>query len=100
MIYVYQCQDCGSRFQTKYRLGQHPETTECPSCEGISRRFMGRAGVTSHVHFVGWDWACKDLLDPESDDPRLDPAYFDDLLEDTDRGPKTFYTSQSNRKEA
>ena len=42
---------------------------------------MGRGGVTKQVHFKGWDWSRKNLVDPESDDPRLDPMFFDDLME-------------------
>lgn len=100
LTYVYQCKKCGLRFEERHEMSQRPEATTCPEveCGGEAFRFMGKGGLTRQIHFVGWDWSRKNLLDPESDDPRLDPAYFDDLLEDTDRGPKTFFATDRKGK--
>jgi len=91
ITYSYQCQDCGMVFDLQFRFCQQSPTATCPECGGEATRFLGRGSVTNQIHFRGWDWSRKNLLDPASDDPRLDPGYFDDLLEDTDRGPKTFF---------
>lgn len=94
--YIYQCTQCGHRFGRKFPFTQHPSVLECPECRGEAARFMGQGGITDQVHFKGWDWGRKNLLDPASDDPRLDPLYFDDLLERED-GPKSFFTSSAGK---
>jgi putative FmdB family regulatory protein len=98
--YVYKCTKCGKKFEEIHLMSERPVATTCPDegCGGEATRYMGRGGITSEIHFIGWDWSRKNLLDPESDDPRLDPAYFDDLLEDTDRGPKTFFATDKRGK--
>lgn len=81
ITYDYICTVCGNRFARQFMMNQRPETVPCPECDEDSVRFMGRGAITPQVHFKGWNWSRKNLLDPESDDPRLDPLYFEDLME-------------------
>jgi len=99
ITYSYKCDDCGKVFDKAYRFCQQPTTELCPDCGGVSPRFLGRGSITNQIHYHGWDWSRKNMLDPASDDPRLDPGYFDDLMEDTDRGPKSYFQPGSSKEE-
>ena len=38
MLFSYECQKCGNRFDGEYPIGQAPRTTPCQTCKGNSKR--------------------------------------------------------------
>ena len=38
MLFPYECQKCGRRFDGEFPIGQAPRGTRCPVCKGTSKR--------------------------------------------------------------
>jgi len=43
-IYLYQCDECGLRFERLQRMSEEP-LTECPECEGTIHRVIQPVGI-------------------------------------------------------
>ena len=43
-IYLYQCEQCGIRFERKQRISEEP-LTDCPECDGHVHRIIQPVGV-------------------------------------------------------
>ena len=49
-LYVYDCQDCGHRFEEIVSLDKREAEQHCPRCKGISKRHLAEPfGVTSSI---------------------------------------------------
>ena len=78
ITYEYKCTKCGAVVERRYRFGKNPPSVECDKCGAEARQHFGTPVA---IHFVGWDWTRKDLLDPL--DPRNDrPLDFSDVEPD------------------
>lgn len=51
MLFSYECQKCGKRFDGEYPIGKAPRVTPCPACKSDSKRVY--AGVSISVKVSG-----------------------------------------------
>ena len=51
MLFPFQCDKCGKRFDGDYPIGKAPRTVPCPSCGGSGKRVY--AGVSIGVRVGG-----------------------------------------------
>ena len=51
MLFSYECQKCGKRFDGDYSIGKAPRVAPCPACKGDSKRVYD--GVSISVKVAG-----------------------------------------------
>ena len=51
MLFSYECQKCGKRFDGDYSIGKAPRIASCPSCTSDSKRVYD--GISISVKVVG-----------------------------------------------
>ena len=53
MLFPYQCQKCGNRFDGDFPIGKAPRKAPCPSCKGDSKRIYEGLSVAVKIggHF-------------------------------------------------
>ena len=57
VTYVYRCPECKILFEKRYSIGSQPQVLKCPKCGVVSKRYLGRGGVSGAIHFIGTGWA-------------------------------------------
>jgi putative FmdB family regulatory protein len=49
MIFPYQCQKCGKRFDVEFAIGKAPRATPCPDCKGDGKRIYEGMSIAVKV---------------------------------------------------
>jgi putative FmdB family regulatory protein len=49
MLFSYECQKCGKRFDGEYPIGKAPRVTPCPACKSKSKRVYEGMSISVRV---------------------------------------------------